>query len=182
MINLIPPHARKQVKVEYWIRVFSVWILLITAACTMFGLLLIPSIVLIQSQLHVYDGAYQTANDQNNIYEQLEQDVRIANEVAQQLSSIETFPLFTTVISDLESVAKDRVTLSSVSFTRNEEDVVEQIQIVGTANSRSLLVQFRDALESHVSFDSAELPLSSLAKDKDVPFSITILVSSNISQ
>ena len=180
MINLIPPHARKQVRIEYWVRVISVWVLLVTSAFVIIGLLLIPSLVLVRSQLQVYDGAYQTASDQNDVYKSLEKEVRDANNIAQQLMSTEGTPLFTELIEDVENIAKGKVTIQSISFQRNEQGIVEKINIMGNSESRVLLVAFRNAIEQHDAFSSAELPLSNLAKDKDIPFSIEIVVDNSV--
>lgn len=176
MINLLPPSARKQVQIEYWIRVSSVWVILLGCACIIIGSLMVPSLILVQSQLAVYDGEYQAASTQKNVYETLEQDVRVANGIAAQLVSSDVDRLFSNIISEIEEVAGRTVALSSITFSRTDM-IVQSVQITGEAASRSLLVQFRDELETSPLFDSAALPLANLAKDKDVPFSIAIIVS-----
>jgi hypothetical protein len=45
---------------------------------------------------------------------------------------------------------------------------------MGTADTRAHLSAFKNALEAHTLFKVASLPLSNLAKDKDIDFSITI--------
>lgn len=175
MINLIPPQARKNVKIEYWTRVVSVWFLLLTFAVFISGTLLVPSLISINSQLSINGSIYQVANDQNNVYEDLEKSVSRANSVAQRLVSLDNETSFTQLIFDLESVTGSLVEIKSVSFERTEGKV-EAIKVTGSAVSRSALVEFRDALESHETFGSVELPLSNLAKDKDVPFNIVISV------
>jgi len=181
MINLLPPNVQKQVQIEYWIRVCSVWLILLGLACIVLGLLLVPSLFLVHSQLAVFDGTYQNANTQNNAYEDLEQDVRISNGIAAQLVSSNNETLFFDFISEIERIAERTVTLNSIEFSRNEA-VIESIQISGDASSRSSLVQFRDDLEDSPLFASAELPLSDLAKDKDVPFGIVIVISNELQE
>lgn len=179
MINLLPPNAREQVRIEYWVRVCSVWIFLIGLAFIIISILLVPSLILVQSQLTVYDGVYQNANSQNNVYEDLEKDVRVANGVAEQLVNSGSGSLFSDLISEVEKITENTVALTSIVFSRKEEKV-ESIQITGDASSRSSLVQFRDELEASFLFESAALPLSNLAKDKDVPFSITIVINNEL--
>jgi len=181
MINLLPPNARKQVQIEYWVRVSSVWILLLGLAFIMISFLLVPSLILVQSQLAVYDGEYQNASSQNDVYENLEQEVRVANGIAAQLINSDTDALFSALLSEVENIAGTSVVLEAISFSR-VEGKVESIQITGDAPSRATLVQFRDSLEESSLFESAALPLSNLAKDKDVPFSITILVSNQLQE
>jgi hypothetical protein len=175
MINLLPPHARKQVQVEYWIRVCSVWVSLMGLACIIIGLLLTPSLILVQSQLNLYDNEYQNASAQNNVYESLEESVHLANTISMQLMSSNSEALFSDLLFEVEKIARRSVVLDSIAFTGTEA-LVESIQLSGEALSRSLLVQFRDDLEESPFFESVELPLSNLAKDKDVPFNITIII------
>jgi hypothetical protein len=176
MINLLPPHARKKVQVEYWVRVFSVWVALMGLACIIIGLMLIPSLILVQSQLNLYDNEYQNASAQNSVYTSLEESVNLANTVSMQLMSSNSEAVFSKLLFEVEKIARRTVVLDSIAFT-SEEAPVESIQLSGEAPSRSLLVQFRDDLEESPLFKSVELPLSNLAKDKDVPFNITIIIS-----
>ncbi len=179
MINLIPPQARKQVRIEYWVRVVSVWMLLLAVASFICALLLIPSLVLIQSQLKAFEGAYKTASDQNDAYKALEKEVRDANTIARQLVSIDVTPLFTQFITDIENTAAKKVVLRSIDGKRNEEGFVEEIKVSGVAPTRTSLVAFKEELTKLDAFESVHLPLSNLAKDKDASFNIVITISNN---
>jgi len=137
---------------------------------------MVPSLILVQAQLAVYDGEYQAASTQNIVYEKLERDVLVANSIATQLVTSDGDRLFSDIISEVEGIASRTVVLNSIAFSRIDDDV-KSVLITGEAASRSLLVEFRDTLEKNPLFESAALPLANLAKDKDVPFSITIIVS-----
>lgn len=181
MINLIPAHARKQVKIEYWVRVVSVWLLLLTFAVVITAALMVPSLALIRSQLLASGGMYQSVSERNDVYTHLETEVSSANTIAQKLVSLDNETLFSNLIAELQGLMGVHVQIQSISFARTEGKI-ESITISGDASSRAALVQFRDSIESHRFFDSAELPLSNLAKDKDVPFSITIVTSNALYQ
>jgi hypothetical protein len=137
---------------------------------------MVPSLILVQAQLAVYNGEYQAASTQNSVYEKLEQDVQVANGIAEQLVTSDVDNIFSNTISEVEGIATGTVVLNSIAFIRTDTGV-ESVLITGEAASRSLLVQFRDTLEDSPLFESAALPLANLAKDKDVPFSITIIFS-----
>lgn len=175
MINLLPPHARKQVKIEYWIRAVSVWILLVTCACLAVGLLLFPSLVLISSQLALYDDEYAAASSQNESYGKIAAEIDIANQISAKLMEVERAPLFSGLLMEIDAVANEDIAVKSIVMERTN-GTVESIIMTGEAVSRVALVEFRDELEKHARFDSVELPLSNLAKDKEVPFSITVTV------
>lgn len=176
MINLIPPHARKQVKFEYWVRVVSVWVLLIATALLIVGFLLVPSYVLIQSQLAASERQYQEAVAGGASYAELEEEVAIANKNAAKLLSGGSTLLFTSILDELELVTDDTITLTSIDLKRTESNTVESMSVRGVADSRIDLVAYRDAIEAHNFFTSAELPIENLAKDKDVPFNITVVL------
>ena len=177
MINLIPLRARKDVKVEYWIRVVSVWFFLMSFALLITGVLLFPSLSLIQSQLDVYGNSYKQASEENESNKKLEESIRVANSVAQKLVRVEDTYLFTVLLADIQAAANDTIFLESVLMNRTDGKV-DTIQLTGNAVSRGALVQFRDALEAYDAFASIELPLSNLAKDKDIPFNITVTIQS----
>ena len=45
MINLIPPSAKKSIKIEYWVRVLSVWLLI-------WSLVLVASVGILWPHIH----------------------------------------------------------------------------------------------------------------------------------
>ncbi|MFT7507785.1 MAG: hypothetical protein ACI92I_000953 [Acidimicrobiales bacterium] len=181
MINLIPPHAKKQVKTEYWVRVFSVWGLLAAIACLIIVLLLIPTYVLVRAELKVYEGLYQTASIQNDSYGELEHEVGIANEIAVRLSSIKSQITVMELIEVIEDAARGNVEITNISLVRTEGKI-GSISVAGEAYSRETLSGFRNTLEDHEFFNSVKLPISNLAKDKDVPFNIEIITTDVITE
>lgn len=180
MINLIPPHARKQVRLEYWIRVVSLWMMLVSTALIAVGFLLVPSIVLMKNQMMVYSDEYNIADAQNETYTQLQLDVTLLNTLAKVLIENKTPILFSQLISGIKNHIDDNIFLTSISSSRNEEGKIENIEISGNANSRKSLVEFRDNLELDPMFESVYLPISNLAKDKYVTFSLQIVINNNL--
>jgi hypothetical protein len=174
MINLIPPGAQNQVKREYWLRVFTVWIILIASACMMIATLYMPVYVLVRSQLDAFLQAYTQASIESDSFKDSELAIEKANEIAKLLSEADKAISFSTVIFELEEVSQAHgVTITEFVLLR-EKGELQPIVLRGIALSRLDLTSFRDAIEAHELFKSAELPLSNLAKDKDITFGITI--------
>jgi len=174
MINLIPPGAQKQVKREYWLRVFTVWIILIASACVVVAILYVPVYVLVRSQLDAFLQAYTQASVESESFKDSELSVEKANDIAELLSAANKALPFSSVISELEEVSDiHNVTITEFILLREKANL-QPIVLRGTAKSRFDLTSFRDAVEAHELFKSVELPLSNLAKDKDITFSITI--------
>lgn len=64
------------------------------------------------------------------------------------------------------------ISITSVALRRGAEKGA--ISISGKAATRDALVSFSKSLQGEPSFGSVNLPVSSLAKSKDIPFSISI--------
>lgn len=176
MINLIPPSAQSQVKKEYWIRVISVWLLLIGTAFFIVAILNAPVYVLIRSQLQSFLQEYNQANDESESFATSEATINKANEINTVLASSQSVTSFSTIIEELEKLTGPAVRITNFSLSR-QEDAIATIVINGSADSRLSLSEFKDAIEESPLFETATLPLSNFAKDRDVPFSIDIVPS-----
>ena len=60
-----------------------------------------------------------------------------------------------------------------MNLSRDGESVRE-ISISGTAASRQALADFRNRLREEDGVESVDLPISNLAKDRDIPFELTV--------
>lgn len=58
-----------------------------------------------------------------------------------------------------------------------DKDFITDVKLVGNAATRSNLAAFGDAVESHYRFDDAEIPISNLAKDRDINFTMTVTMT-----
>lgn len=174
MVNLIPPDAQKQVNREYWIRVCSVWLFLLGSAGVMVVLLYIPSYLLLQTQLKVKQSAHAEVNNQAEQFKQAEEAFTHSNEVAQLLLSSKEEVAFSFVMDEIQKIAPEGIVVTNFSFTRKDTKL-EIVTISGQADARASLSRFREALELHPLFKVASLPLSNLAKDRDIAFTISIV-------
>ncbi len=173
MINLIPPDAEKEVRKEYWIRVLSVWAFLLGSAFLIIALLNVPLYQLLASQSAAYQVAYTTASEQTNEFKNAEESIKNANTVATLLTQKTSRVAFSKVLETIEGLVPEGVTIESYSFTR-KGDALSTISVAGTSATRASLSEFRLAIEGDPLFKTATLPLSDLAKDKNIPFSLSI--------
>lgn len=173
MINLIPPDARRRVKQEYWIRVVSVWMMLIATALLMVALLRVPVYVLVKSQLEAFSDTYEQATSDDLEFKASEDAIKDANHVGSLLAVTEGSLRFSEVLAAIDSLAGSEIVITSYALTRTDGQV-SGITVVGQADTRFALAAFKDALEASDYFESAALPLSNLAKDRDIPFNIVI--------
>lgn len=179
MINLIPPVAKKRVVKEYWIRVITVWFFMASLALLLVLALQAPTYMLIK----IYDKAlitqFDNAEAMKEEFSNLEKEITEANELVDHLApKTDPTPKFSELIYELDGLAAGTVELVQFSVVK-EDGELNKMDVIGNANSRSALSKFRDAVEGHVLFESAQLPISNLAKDKDIVFSMKINMAKN---
>ncbi|MEZ4200508.1 MAG: hypothetical protein R3B69_02870 [Candidatus Paceibacterota bacterium] len=178
MINLIPPSARKLIVREYWIRVITVWFLLITFALWIFLALQVPTYILIDSLHDALVTQFDRAQAEHTEFSELEAEVKKINTLVSHLGAHEDDVYFSELIAELDQRAVAGVTLTQFAMKR-EEGALKEIDLVGVAPTRTSLSNFRDALEAHERFSKAELPISNLAKERDITFSMKVTMASD---
>ena len=176
MINLIPPAAKKAVRREYYIRVLIVATLFLTSVLAMLVALSVPVRVLINEQLTAYEATYTAASKKTDSYTQSISTVKAANSIAAELLDTKQQQLLLPLVEQVRSHAGESITIQTVSISRGVKGIGD-LTVSGIATTRLGLADFRDSLEADSQFATADLPLSNLAKDKDIPFTITISIA-----
>jgi p-aminobenzoyl-glutamate transporter AbgT len=82
MINLIPPDAQKEVRREYWIRVVSVWLVLVGVAFVALTIVQVPIYILLKNQLAAYQSDFASASDRQEQFSEAKTALERANAVA----------------------------------------------------------------------------------------------------
>jgi len=175
MVNLIPQNAKRTVVIEYYVRVVTVWLWLLTAALLVLGILMFPVGLLVKLQLSALDASFEEAQAGSDAYQVSEKLIQESNALVQELVRVNTLQPVWDDVAIIYSLVPKRVTISSVSLAR-EGGVVKKITVTGNAATRSDLATTRDILKANSRFTKVALPLSNLAKDVDLPFSVTLEV------
>lgn len=173
MVNLIPHVAKKSIAKEYWVRVFSIWLFLITIAFLVTTSLLIPTYVLIQGQVNAYRTEAEEIIVKADAYNLSSASLIKASQQATELIKIDAETPFSNIITVLSDLPKNGVEIISYEFTR-EASLIGPITLEGTATTRQSLADFRETLLEHPQIEKIELPISNLALDRDISFSVTI--------
>lgn len=120
---------------------------------------------------------FNTVQAEQDLREEAEAEVIKANEIVTLLDDTEETPNeFSNFVYDLDVMSGGGVDITQFSFNREEGDL-KSIGLIGQAADRVSLSNFRDALEDDDRFLSADLPISNLAKDSDITFSMTIVLN-----
>jgi cell division protein FtsB len=176
MINLIPPQAKKQMKREYWLRVSVTWLLLLCGVLVVFGGLLVPSFVLIDSQLRAFEQQAASATAAASEQEGLKDEIATANREAAAVLALGTVPKISPYLQRIEALRGGGITLNQVRVIRTDS-VVTEIEVSGVAASRETLTAFSSRLADDDWFTKAPVPFENLAANEDIGFVIPIGVA-----
>lgn len=173
MINLIPPHAKSSIVREYWFRVVSVWLFILSAVTLIIAALLIPVYVLITTQIAAYAESAEVAISEVNKFDLSSAALVRASQDAVKIVKMQDDPRFTEYITLFQSLENRAVSIHRYEFSL-EGDTIAPIIIAGTAETRQALADFREALLTNERIATVVLPISNLAQDKDIDFTITV--------
>lgn len=182
MTNLLPQHARRSVIIEYWIRVGTVWSVMLTFGFLALSVLLLPTYRVIQSERGVVGDrqdiifAEPAANTEGSV-----QIVEETNVLARELVQKTVLVTLSEIIAAVNTAAIDGVHIRSYDVTRNGT-AVQSLQIQGVASTREVLAAFKTSLENQALFASAEVPIGDLVRDTNLPFVITIDIAESFNK
>lgn len=144
-----------------------------TGLCLLAAALTLPTGILLERYEESMSTESNLATELVERREEVEGDLNQTRVILDHLAKDTPTRGFSTLIADIDKLAEEEVTLTHFNF-----DDKEKLILSGIAVSRASLSNFRSRLEAHREFKKVELPLSSLVKDNDVPFSITITMRS----
>jgi hypothetical protein len=173
MINLIPPSAKKSIIAEYWSRVISVWFAVWFAAILAGISVLVPAYVLIASQVKVYTDSATAASEEIVDFENVTKELTRSSQQAKLLLDGFSEPLMSDYVALFTKLEGDDVTVTKMNIIRSGK-IVGPVQISGEATTRQALADFRDRLRAQPEVTAVDLPISNLAKDKDIQFTLSI--------
>ncbi|GEM_PF-377721 len=176
MINLIPPTARRGVLVEYWIRVVSVWLILWSVALFAATSLLLPAYVFVNSQVRVYQESAELASQKVADYEAVSTALVRASQQAKTVMDEANRFQISDYVELLEQLQGDEIQINRIELGRAEQGVLPAV-VGGMADNRQALASFRDRLLTDKRISAVDLPISNLAQDKNIPFTITITLA-----
>lgn len=175
MINLIPPSAKKSIVIEYWLRVFSVWGFIWAISLAIGIALLLPVYVLINLQVSNLTDSAASASQKLASYQDVTKDLNIANQQARSIVDTRRFKTLSTYNEQFKALETGQVQLTSINITRGK-DGVAPISLAGNAQNREALANFRDQIKAIPEVAAVDLPISNLAKDRDIQFTMSVTI------
>lgn len=176
MINLIPKRGHKAIKLEYIFRVSSTLGVLFAGVMLLLSVALIPTYVLVDAQIKTFEAEKEQQAESDEAFQLADREVKLTKELLAQLKRTPENAHPSVVLEEIVSVAPNNISFTSF-YLRTENGDIESVQIRGQAPTREALASLKNEIEKSNMFDSAEVPISDLARDVDVPFAITATLS-----
>ena len=179
-MNLLSKTEKETLKKGFKYRFVIVLLFLISASFFVGVAMLLPSYFLTKVNLAdaAQEGNSLTAGNEDSIKQILSLPADINSKLKFFQSNVDgalATDSFYKVISHLPA----GVALNSISFSRNQAYNGQNgiaILVSGVAVDRDSLVSFTQLLKDSNSFSAVDVPVSSLAKDKNLPFSVNIFI------
>ena len=192
MINLLPETEKSLIQKEYHLRLIGLWLVFAFVATLVCLVLLTPSYILsyYQNTAELRAAATAAGNTQGpNALAVLTSTNALVSVLAPATAAGTT----TSPSDIIDLIVGDRGanTISSFSYSENAGGAsggssaataptvtAPTITIQGIAKDRDSLLSMNQALQGESVFASVNLPISDLALDTNIPFSMTITVKS----
>jgi len=134
---------------------------------------LLPPYVLITSQVTVYQESAAEASEKVESFKSVRVGLARSNQEAGMVMGMRDDVLLSDYISLFESLQGPGVQITNVGLNKNKEGMAPAT-ITGVATDRRNLASFRDRLLAEEEVVSVDLPISNLAQDKDIRFTVTV--------
>lgn len=171
MFNLLSEKRKKAVLSEYNKRRLIVGMFMLSIVVIISLILLSPSFVLSENKMSYANQSKEKALADVGKRSSPEL-TKYAEEIDQRIKALAPDSQF--IFSQLiESVIINKKLPIHISGIVVEKGKPTKVIIVGMADSRDALVSFKTSLESLGTLENIELPVSNLASDKDISFTIS---------
>ena len=178
MLHLLTEEHRTKVAGEYKKRVTIIFLLGI------FVIVLIVSAFLLPIYITSYGRYSEVLMQQDALNSQTTKaDDSSSQSVKDMIGSLQALHIFDSqksVSGIIEHVVNARPTgvqIKGMVFSPSSDSSVT-VDIAGRASARNSLVSFNENLKQDQVFSQVQIPLSSFAKEKDIDFSVKLLISS----
>lgn len=177
MYTLLPEKYVAKLKREYRVRFATMFFFFITIALAIGAVSLFPSYILSRGQER---QATQDLSSLKKIAatsgaDQVEKDALNTKTLVRAITGHQDAVLLSDIVESIVAHRKSSVTISSLEVGRPSPTAVTA-RISGVALTRDALVAFKKELEGDARFIKVELPVSDLAKSKNIRFSMNLSI------
>ena len=173
MVNLLPQKEIRALKRVYYVRLVTTLMFLASLALVVGGILLAPSYVVSGRAAESAERYLAAIEETTSLREKagVSDTVRALSERLRILDSLIAQPSGVAALDAILAERTSGIRITGIGFAKGESDAVG-VAIAGVASNRTTLLAFVDELRAAGTFGGVEVPVSQLAQDANIPFSI----------
>lgn len=176
---LLPKEEMKLLRKEYRLRLCIIALFFISCAVVVGIIALVPAyleaqqkMAEAQSRLAAYEKS-EVASGANQIEKELIQTQVLAEKILAEENNV----IASEIIQKIVSHRSNSISLFSFQFSREAgTSTPTSVVVQGRAATRENLLAFKKALESDKTFSAVDLPLSDLAKSRNISFTVRFTI------
>lgn len=175
--NLLPRSKKRALRREYFVRLVTVALGLITLLVIIRGVMLLPAYLYVHGQAISEQAELdRIASSASSAQErEINDQINAVKSDITYLGRLSSLPAASDAIRAILAVPHTGVTLTGFTYTApNATSKQAQLAITGTAQTRDALRAYVASLGQLDYVSSADLPISAYAKDSDIPFTVTL--------
>ncbi len=177
MFNLLPENLRKTITTEYRLRLAILAIVMVVLVQISFLIFLFPSWLV--SYYKEKDFSVQS-DELNKSLSTLDISsttafIKSFNTKIGIINDSLEYPKFVPMVDEVIAKKTSSIRISGIYYTVNSANT-GTLTLEGLGDTRESLVSFSDSLKTIQHFKKVDLPISNLAKDKNISFIISINV------
>lgn len=153
----------------------SVWFLLWSATLLIGIFIFVPSYVLLDSQVSAYKDSAESASEKIANYKKVSDELTRSGKLAAVMKENFALGYTSDYVALVRNLEHSGITISEIGIERTDKGIAP-IRISGVAADRQALAAFRDRALEEEQITVVDLPISNLAKDRDIPFEITATI------
>jgi len=178
MRNLLLEKHKKKIRREYRLRLLVIACMLLTMVFAFGVAFILPSYLNARSEMRALlekrEGlAISLKRVEAEVPSKL---VAATSDQVRALSIPEARPLPSSIIEAIVAAREGGIVLSSFEYRADSKESKE-VRLTGRATTRSDLQLFAKNLEAEEAFEQVELPVSDLAENRDIDFSMRVIVT-----
>ena len=174
MLNLLPEEQREKIKKEYKIRRLVVASFFIFISLVIASVSLLPPYLISKEKLDESNKHLNTFSNSPIIKksQDLSSETDAINGKIKSLSVSNSVYIYD-ILNKILDKKTDQISIKNFVYLKKDNNNVS-VTLSGLANSRESLIGFEKNLQNETYFSSVDFPVSNLAKDTNIDFSIQI--------
>jgi hypothetical protein len=175
MSNLLLEDEKKSMRRDYLVRLLATLLFLLSLSLLIGSVLLLPSFFLVESKKQTLLKETSLEGLKVSLALNPREVIADAERKIELLADVGNRERVGALLASLLKEKSAGIMLSSITYMREKD--VGSFVVGGVALSRSALVDFSNKLERNSRFTDVQLPVSNLASNRDILFSISFKVA-----